>query len=67
VIIEGKIESALRENHTMLEMSKLTSQAQRLVSETQDILYRFEQNQFDNEALLLGNARRYRRHGRYPA
>lgn len=37
----------------MLDINRLTSAMQRTVAATQDVLYRFEQNQFDNEPLLL--------------
>lgn len=37
----------------MLDLNRLTTQAQKAVSEAQGLLQRFEQNQLDNEHLLL--------------
>lgn len=40
----------------MLDMERLTNPAKRLVQLTQEVLYRYEQNQFDNEHLLMAMA-----------
>jgi ATP-dependent Clp protease ATP-binding subunit ClpB len=37
----------------MIDMNKLTTQAQKAVSDAQGILFRYEQNQLDNEHLFL--------------